>query len=318
MFQCFVQAPDMSNEDIIRGTNQIKERVQSEALSHEALKDIPLLEEELEINQIKGIYLRCKYDIEESVQMYLNFIQWRRHHNLSAITSKDCDDEVNSNLAVWKGHDKENHPICIITGRHLDIQSRLGNNTSFNKFLLYTTEVGCKIANEKSDSDGKITIIYDRRGLEFKHISSITARFCRPTIECLNQFYGGRIHKVYILHVNWFYSFLYYWILRPFLGWMNLDDKLLVLETEEELLKHIDADQLHLFDEKSSYFTFVSLTGTENSDIVINEVAKAGDETEVTPYKAVEGTRIAQTPKEKLRFEEPEKYATIETTRDEL
>jgi len=91
-----------------------------------------------------------------------------------------------------------------------------------------------------------------------------------------------------------------------------------VLETEEELLKHIDADQLHLFDEKSSYFTFVSLTGTENSDIVINEVAKAGDETEVTPYKAVEGTRIAQTPKEKLRFEEPEKYATIETTRDEL
>ena len=86
MFQCFVQAPDMSNEDIIRGTNQIKERVQSEALSHEALKDIPLLEEELEINQIKGIYLRCKYDIEESVQMYLNFIQWRRYSLTHSLT----------------------------------------------------------------------------------------------------------------------------------------------------------------------------------------------------------------------------------------
>ena len=300
----------MSNEDITRGTNQIKERVRSEAQTHEVLKESPVLEEELEINQIKGIYLRCKYNIEEAVQMYLNYIQWRRHNKVSEITSKDCEDEINSNLAVWKGQDKENNPICIITGRHLDIESRSGTNSSFNKFLLYSAETGCKIANESNASDGKITLIYDRRGLEFRNISSIMARFCRPTIECLNQFYGGRIHKVYILHVNWFYSFLYYWFLRPFLGWMNLNDKLFVLETKEELLKHIEADQLHLFDENTSYFSFV--TASEKSDIASINEASTADEVNVTPYKAVEGIRVI--PKDKI--EEPENYATIETTRN--
>ena len=312
MFQCFVQAPDMSNEDVTRGINQIRERVRAEAQAHEVLKESPVLAEELESNQIKGIYLRCKYNIEEAVLMYLDYIQWRRRNKLSEITSKDCEDEIKSNLAVWKGHDKENNPVCIITGRHLDIESRSGTYSSFNKFLLHTVETGCKLANESNSPDGKITLIYDRRGLEFRHISSIIARHCRPTIECLNQFYGGRINKVFILHVNWFYGFLYYWFLRPFLGWMNLNEKLFVLETKEELLKHIEADQLHLFDENTSYFSFVA--APEINAITSTNGASTADEANVTPYKAVEGVRVI--PKDKI--EEPENYATIATTINKL
>jgi len=229
---------------------------------------------------------------------------------VSAITSNDCADEINSNLAVWKGHDKESNPICVITGRHLDIQSRSGSNSSFNKFLLYTAETGCKLANEASSSSGKITIIYDRRGVEFKNISSIMARYCRPTVECLNQFYGGRIHKVYILLVNWFYSFLYYWFLRPFLGWMNLIDKLLVLDTKEELLKHIEADQLHLFDENTSYYTFVSVP---EGDIINNDGTSTVNEDNTTPYKAVQVVRAD--PRE--RIDGSETYTTMApTTKD--
>ena len=56
MFQCFVQAPDMSNEEIIRGTNLVKERIRRESLTHEVFQESPILEEELENNQVKGIY----------------------------------------------------------------------------------------------------------------------------------------------------------------------------------------------------------------------------------------------------------------------
>ena len=55
---------------------------------------------------------------------------------------------------------------------------------------------------------------------------------------------------IYILHTNWFYRALFVTLLRPFLALFSSRgyDRLVLVQSPEELHTYFDIDQLHLND----------------------------------------------------------------------
>lgn len=172
---------------------------------------------------------------------------------MNDITDEDVKHEMVEGIFTCRGHNKENMKCCVITGRMLDPERRLGNNVSFRKYILRTAESILEESsmNRQSAEGGEtdqVCIIYDRRGLEFENIDPNLYQFCKKLTEELQYWYGKRLGVIYILHTNMMYWLLYTVFVMPLLAVMGVGSKFVVVETPAELLQYFDEDQLFLLE----------------------------------------------------------------------
>jgi hypothetical protein len=136
----------------------------------------------------------------------------------------------------------------------MDPRNRKGSSASFRKFLIRTIEQGCQLSDEQEQET--ISIIYDRRGLEYKHIDPILHQMSRMTVDSLRNFYGSRLGVIYVVHANWFFWAIFTVVLKPFLSLISKhSDKIVLLNDSDGLIPYFDEDQLFLVDMKENETT---------------------------------------------------------------
>ena len=91
--------------------------------------------------------------------------------------------------------------------------------------------------------DGKINIIYDRKDhnkMKYDPKALNKARIIAAEIE---DYYPLSINRIYVLHCNWFFKFLWT-LVRPFLS-KNVS-KTIKMVKPKKLVKFFDLENLHV------------------------------------------------------------------------
>mmetsp|Transcript_8553 Transcript_8553/g.12767 ORF Transcript_8553/g.12767 Transcript_8553/m.12767 type:complete len:307 (+) Transcript_8553:31-951(+) len=201
----------------------------------------PLTEDEQSIGTLTRFRKRYPRDTEAAYKEWSEWVQWRRDLQVDEITEQSISEEISSKQAFWHGKDKKNQPCLLVTGRLHDTGATLGSGKSFQKFMIYTVEQGCKISNESEVE--KVCVLYDRRGLEYEHIDIFLYQNCRNIIYDLQRWYADKLGTIYILHMNSLFWMLYQFILRPIFG-LLLGDKIVVVSNASDILEYFDEDEL--------------------------------------------------------------------------
>ena len=95
---------------------------------------------------------------------------------------------------------------------------------------------------------GQICILYDRRGIEDKHIDAQLYAVCNSLFADMQYYYGDRLGMLYVLHVNWVFWMLYQYVVRPFLD-ITSKSMIKVFNSREELVgEHFALEEVHLLD----------------------------------------------------------------------
>jgi hypothetical protein len=231
---------DPDPQSIQQQVNVMRERIDSEDLYSE----LNATDYEKQENHLKRFLTKHFMDLEVALTQWHGWVKWRHDVNIDDINEEEIKNEREEGVVTWRGRNKEGMLCCVITGRMLDPINRKGTPRSFKKFILKTVEEGLRQADESSET--KVCIIYDRRGLEFKHIDPNLYQFCRKDFEVLRDYYGDRIGAIYVLYTNVFFWIMYHLILRPLSAiWTNME-KLIVVDKAEDLLEYFESDQLYL------------------------------------------------------------------------
>ena len=240
-------------------------------------KSIPMLERILKSNN---------YDLEISYSKWLEWVTFRHTYKCDSITEDDIKNEMDLGLAKWRGKDKQGRPCLVITGRLLNADDQPNYKVtakSFRKFLIKTVEDGVKLANQENMD--QICVIYDRRGLEFRHIDPNLFRACSDLIEKLKQFYGDRVGLIYVLYTNWLFWTMYHVLIKPMLMILRSAHKIFVADTVDDLLEYFDDDKLLL----------VSLSGDEqpieeSTQFTNNDAVSSSDNNSIISSSSVSVT----------------------------
>lgn len=227
---------------------------------------------------LQRVLKKFSYDLESSLNHWNEWVQWRHDNGVDAITTDQIKHEIAEGIIVWRGHNKQNMPCCVITGRLLDPINRAGTPLSFKRYVLKTVEDqmesitmqvgdgnrqgssalsappssssiredGNEESKEMVDSSDKVCIIYDRRDLTFDNIDPNLYQFCKSVIITMRDFYSDRIGVVYVLHSNFVFWSIFMVLVRPFLFVLSQSSRLILVEQPEELLEHFDEVDLVL------------------------------------------------------------------------
>lgn len=199
---------------------------------------------------------KSSFDLEAALGQWERWVKFRREYKIDEISDEDIKYEIEENIINWKGKNKSNQLCCILTGRMHVAAHRMGTYSSFRKYLLRRVEEGM-IASDQAESD-KICIIYDRRGLDYPHIDTNLHQSCKKIIQQLKDFYSDRIGMIYVLHTNWIFWALYQMFFRPLSAVIPAFEKIILVESPEDLLEYFDEEELSLLsmEEEPSYLKY--------------------------------------------------------------
>jgi len=220
----------------------IAARINGEA----SLVSLGATEYEKKMTHVKRLLMKNQYDVEATVQQWIEWVKWRHEIMVDAIEEDEIKAEKEEAVFVWRGQNKEKMKCCVITGRALDPLGRKGTNRSFKRHFIKTVEDGLKAVDD--DEQDKVCFIYDRRGLEFKHIDPNLFNFCKKVGEEMRDWYSDRVGVIYVVHMNFFFWILFSILVQPALTLFspNFSKKFVMVETPEELLKYFDEEDLLL------------------------------------------------------------------------
>ncbi len=94
--------------------------------------------------------------------------------------------------------------------------------------------------------------------------------FCRDIVDKLSKFYNDRLSVIYIIQVNWFYWFLYEYLLKPILHYLFNKKTIIVLNEAKDLSPFVNEESFPngFFDENCTYLT-------EAEETALNEKCEA-------------------------------------------
>jgi hypothetical protein len=144
------------------------------------------------------------------------------------------------------GQDKEGRPCIVVKGcRHVPEES---DEEEMMRFFVYHLEKACAIADEYINisnnlrTDKKqVVVIVDRENMG---LANFDRRFMgkRGLISVLQDFYAERLHKIYVLHINWVFRMIFSMV-RPFLSARTVEKIKICAETSD-LWEYFDKEFL--------------------------------------------------------------------------
>lgn len=176
---------------------------------------------------LRQILVDMANHVPSAIRQWREWVAWREQFAVDC-TEEAVHQEISSEVACWRGRDKQGRRCLVVIGRnHSPTRRKI---KSFKKFLVYIVEKGCLFDGmlDSSDKEHEVCVLYDRRGLTNSHTDPDLVQICQETIGILRRFYGKRLGVVYILHVN-FVFWLLYLILRPVLFILNMHTKFIIV-----------------------------------------------------------------------------------------
>ena len=217
------------------------EQTASDEKSDEA--SVVLQDFEYSIEQLTRILKRCKFDPLVSFNEWKEWISWRREHNLPTAKDTDFEDLIAYGLASWSGHDREGRPCLILTGRNLDPKAPK-SRALFKRYVAYIADKGMLLCNEEKVE--QCVILYDRRDMGFENIDTGLVSAVQPELKAISRYYKDRIAVIYILHLNILWRVLFTALIVPALWFVNSMDRLLIVQSVDELGDYFEGEELHL------------------------------------------------------------------------
>jgi len=169
--------------------------------------------------------------------MWETWVKWRIDYLPDKITLESIKKELKIGKIFLNGYDPENRPILIIkTGLHIPGESDFDE---LNRLGIYWMEKGCALADQNGSK--QIVAIIDRENSGFKNFERrlITKK---GIVSMLQDFYAERLHKIYIIHVNFVFRTIFAMI-RPFLS-TRTNDKLVLCSSVNDLKKYFSVENL--------------------------------------------------------------------------
>jgi len=246
----------------------------------------PSVEVERHPKQLAYLLKRTNHHLEGAMSEWQEWVEFRRKSKADSITAETVQELISAGLAEWKGADKEGRPCLIITGRKMTKEVPR-SPTLFRQFIIYLAEEGLKkvltqplVSEENIDrnsagpaaanDDGRVVIIYDRRGLLFENIDINLHRDCQAVLHEMRRFYSDRVHCFHIVYMTWGHWIAYYLLLKPLLGLSGSANKFLATETEDGLLPYFPSEQLrHL----QPFYSGTTRTYTFEDGVLKSEVS---------------------------------------------
>jgi hypothetical protein len=210
---------------------------------------------EISLEQIKRIYNSNKKDIDNSFNHWCEWIKWRNQMGIHNMKDEDFTDISKLGIASWRGKNREGLPCLVLTGRLMlpQIQRQGLASTSrllYKKYVCYIVEKGIVNVLNQNNCE-KCCIIYDRRGMGFEHIDIGLGEMIKPIIKEISKYYRDRINVIYVLHLNILWRILYQIVMLPLLFLVGSSDKIITLQTRNELLEYFENGDLLIIDNDS-------------------------------------------------------------------
>lgn len=268
-------APDNLEQERSRAFNDMVARINGE----EKYIRVGATDYEKSDATLQRILKKFLYDLETSLHHWDEWVRWRQENKVDSITTDQIKHEISEGILAWRGHNKQNMPCLVVTGRLLDPINRAGTPLSFKNYILKTVEdqmvehmikqadggneassspappssssIRSEDGNEESSEKiascpDKVCVIYDRRDLTFENIDPNLYQFCKKTILQMRDFYNDRLGVVYVVHSNFLFWSIFMVFVRPLLFITSQNSRFILVEKPEELLQHFDEDQLLL------------------------------------------------------------------------
>lgn len=134
----------------------------------------------------------------KALEMWKVWLDWRLKYHPESITEESIQNELSKGKSFMHGFDKEGRPCIIIyNGKHIPEETDVDE---FMRYMVYMVEKACKMADETGTK--QICVIADRTNTGWKNFDR--RLFGQMGLmRVLQDFYAERLHKVYVLHVNW-------------------------------------------------------------------------------------------------------------------
>ena len=113
-------------------------RLMQERCEVEKSRTLKPTTEECDVLHLQYFLRVNKYDIEQAMRVWTEWVTCRHEMKIDDISDEDIQDEVQSNIATWRGCDKDGRPCLVVTGRYFDPRERKGTAQSFQKVLQFT------------------------------------------------------------------------------------------------------------------------------------------------------------------------------------
>jgi hypothetical protein len=89
---------------------------------------------------LKAILVHQNNDLSSAFKFWKEWMNWRELNAID-ITEEVVMAEISSQVAQWRGCDKEGRRCCVVIGRNHNPSRR--KIKTFKKFLIYLVEKGC-------------------------------------------------------------------------------------------------------------------------------------------------------------------------------
>lgn len=113
-------------------------RLMQERCEIEKSRKLKPTNEECDLLHLKYFLRISKLDIEQALRVWTEWVTWRHDMKIDDIKCEDIEDEVQSNIATWRGCDRDGRPCLVVTGRYFDPRERKGTAQSFQKVCCFT------------------------------------------------------------------------------------------------------------------------------------------------------------------------------------
>lgn len=184
-------------------------------------------------------FLRAReMDIDAAFEMWIKWKEWRHQFQVDSITEESVMPLIQTGKAFWHGHDKHGRPVLIIRIRyHIAGAHELQDIIRHSVYLI---EQGIKLAD--STGSGQVSVIYDRGQLSDRNKDPELIETSKKLMGLMQDYYAERLGNLFVLHVNWFYWFMWQCV-KPLIN-KKTRSKIHVLKNGKGLLEYIDSDQL--------------------------------------------------------------------------
>ena len=126
--------------DLVQENNRIFNDMIARVDCEEVNKRLGATEYERDPKSLKRILTKLSYDLEASLIHWREWVQFRHENNVDSITNDQIKHELAEGILSWRGHNKENMPCIVVTGRFLDPVNRFGTPLSFKRYIIKTIE----------------------------------------------------------------------------------------------------------------------------------------------------------------------------------
>ena len=223
---------------------------------------------------------------KNAFSMWLKWVHFRRDFEVDSITEESVRKELDKKQAFIHRHDKEMRPCTVHLPRRHNPKER--DVEEMVRCFVLLMEKAAREADALGS--GQCCCLLDMEGVTKSNVDKQAIMAMKRLVGISQDFYPERLAVLYVLNANAVFKFAYA-LVRPFLS-KRTKEKIVVLDTQDDLLKYFHPENLLEAHGGSSAYDFAPVTADgkriEEGKITESPVDVEGEDFEWLQLKMTE------------------------------